>query len=66
MVTCYEEGDESHNRDKESDKRRVVETCLELDETIKILRANLQSCKYDNKRLIKEPEKQTKINAILL
>ena len=63
---CHEVGDGSHNRDEESDERRVVETPPDLVETVRSLRAELQSFKDDNKSLIKEKEKQTKINAVLL
>jgi hypothetical protein len=66
MVMCHEVGDGSHNRDEESDERRVVETPPDLAETVRSLRAELQSCKADNERLIKEQEKQTEINAVLL
>jgi 5'-deoxynucleotidase YfbR-like HD superfamily hydrolase len=66
MVTQHKVGDGSHNRDEESDERRVVETPLDLAETMRSLMAELQSCKADNKRLIKEQEKLTKINAVLL
>jgi hypothetical protein len=66
MVTCHEVGDGSHNRDEESDERRVVETPTDLDEIVRSIMAKLQSCKVDNERLIKEKEKQTKINAVLL
>jgi hypothetical protein len=59
MVTCHEVGDGSHNRDEESDERRAVETPLDLDETVRSLMVELQSCKADNERLIKEQEKQT-------
>jgi hypothetical protein len=54
-------GDGSHNRDEESDERRVVETPLDLAETVRSLMVELQSCKADNERLIKEKEKQTKL-----
>jgi hypothetical protein len=54
MVTCYEVGDVSHNRDEESDERRAVETPLDLAETVRGLRTELQSCKANNERLIKE------------
>ena len=54
-------GDGSHNRDEESNERRVVETPPDLDETVRSLMAELQSCKAGNERLIKEPEK-TNIN----
>jgi hypothetical protein len=55
----HEVGDGSHNRDKESDERRAVETPPDMDETVRSLMDELQSCKADNKRLIKEKEKQT-------
>jgi hypothetical protein len=57
MVTCHEVGDDSHNRDKESDERREVETPPDLAETVRSLMAELQSCKANNERLIKEKEK---------
>jgi hypothetical protein len=66
MVTCHEVGDASHNRDEEFDERRVVETPMDLVETVRSLMAELQSCKDENERLIKEKEKQTQINAVLL
>ena len=66
MVMHHEVGDGSHNRDEESDERRAVETPLDLDDTVRSLMVELQRCKADNERLIKEKEKQTKINAVLL
>jgi hypothetical protein len=66
MVTHHEVGDDSHNRDEEFDERRVVESPLDLAKTVRSLMAELQSCKADNERLIKEQEEQTKINAVLL
>jgi hypothetical protein len=66
MVTCQEVGDSSHNRDEESNKRRAVETPPDLAETVRSLMVKLQSCKDDNEILIKEKEKQTEINAVLL
>jgi hypothetical protein len=66
MVTCHEVGDGSHNRDEDSDERSVVETPLDLPETVRSLMVELESYKDDNERLIKEQENQTKINAILL
>jgi hypothetical protein len=66
MVTHHEVGDGSHNRDKESDERRVVETPSDLAEIVRSLMAELQSCKADNERLIKEKEKQMEINAVFL
>jgi hypothetical protein len=66
MVMHHEVGDSSHNRDEESNERRVVETPPDLAETMRSVMAKLQSCKADNKRLIKEQEKKTKINVVLL
>jgi hypothetical protein len=66
MVTHHEVGNGSNNRDEESNERRVVETPPDLAETLRSLMVKLQSCKADNERLIKEQEKQTKINAVLL
>jgi hypothetical protein len=37
MVTRHEVGDGSHNRDKEFDEKRAVETPPDLDETVRIL-----------------------------
>jgi hypothetical protein len=48
MVTCHELGEISHNRE-ESDERRVVETHLDLAETVEILMAELQSCRQTMK-----------------
>jgi hypothetical protein len=66
LVMHHEVGVGSHNRYEESDKRRAVETPSDLAETVRSLMVELQSCKADNKRLIKEKEKQTKINVFLL
>jgi hypothetical protein len=66
MVTHHEVGDGSHNRYEESDERRAVDTPPDLVETVRSLMVELQSCKADNERLIKEKEKKTKINAVLL
>jgi hypothetical protein len=66
MVMHHEVGDGSHNRDKESDERRAVEIPPDLTETVRSLMVKLQSCKADNERLIKEQEKQTKINVVML
>jgi hypothetical protein len=66
MVTHHEVGDGSHNRDEEYDERRVVETSPYLDETVRILMDELESCKADNERLIKKKEKKTEINAVFL
>jgi hypothetical protein len=59
MVKCHEVGDVSHNRDEEFDERKAVETPPYLAETVRSLMAELQSCKADNERLIKEKEKKT-------
>jgi hypothetical protein len=66
MVTCHEAGDGSHNRDKESDERRAVETPPDLAKIVKSLMDELNSCKANNEILIKEQEKKTKINAVFL
>ena len=66
MVTHQEVGEGSHNRDEESDERRVVGTPIDLAETVKSLIVELQSCKANNERMMKEEEKQTEINAVLL
>ena len=66
MVTRHEVRDESHNRDKEYDERMAVETPPDLDETVRSLMDELQSCKASNDILINEQEKQMKINALLL
>jgi hypothetical protein len=66
MVTYHEMGKGSHNREEESDERRVVETTSNLAETIRSLMVELQSFKKDNERIIKEQENKTEINAILL
>jgi 5'-deoxynucleotidase YfbR-like HD superfamily hydrolase len=66
MVTHHELGESSHNREEESDERRAVETPPDLDETVRSLMEELQSCKDENERLIKEQEKKTEINAVLL
>jgi hypothetical protein len=66
MVTHQEVGEGSHNRDEESDERRVVGTPPDLVETVRSLMVELQSCKADNERMMKEQEKQTEINAVLL
>jgi hypothetical protein len=39
MVTHHELGEISHNREEESDERRVVDTLPNLVETIRILMA---------------------------
>jgi hypothetical protein len=66
MVTHHEVGDGSHNRDEESDERRGVETPPDLVETVRSLMVELQRCKADNEMLIKDQEKKTEVNAILL
>jgi hypothetical protein len=66
MVTHHELGDGSHNRDKESNERRAVETPPELAETVRSLIVELQSYKAENERLIKDQEKQMEINAVFL
>jgi hypothetical protein len=41
MVMCHEVGDGSHNRDEAYEERRAVETPLDLDETVRNLKAEL-------------------------
>jgi hypothetical protein len=43
-----------------------VETHPYLVEIVRFLMEELQSCKDENERLIKEQEKKTKINTVLL
>jgi hypothetical protein len=57
MVTHQEVGEGSHNRDEESDERRAIGTPPDLAETVRSLMVELQSCKADNERMIKEQEK---------
>jgi hypothetical protein len=66
MVTHHDLGESSHNREEESDERRVVENPLDLAETVRILMAQLKSYKANNERLINKKEKKTEINAIPL
>jgi hypothetical protein len=66
MVTHHELGESSHNREEESNERGAVETPLYLDENVRILMVELKIYKADNEILIKEQEKQTEINAVLL
>jgi hypothetical protein len=66
MVTHHEVGEGSHNKDEESDERRVVGTPPDLAETVRSLMVELQSCKADNERMMKAQEKKTEINTVLL
>jgi hypothetical protein len=66
MVTHQEVGEGSHNRDEESDERRAIGAPPDLDEIVRSLMVELQSCKADNERMMKEQEKKTEINAVLL
>jgi hypothetical protein len=66
MVTPQHMGEGSHNRDKESDERRAMGTPPNITETVRSLMVELQRCKADNERMMKEQEKKTKINAFLL
>jgi hypothetical protein len=54
MVTHQEVGEGSHNRDEESDERRAIGTPPDLAETVRSLMDELQSCKADNERMMKE------------
>jgi hypothetical protein len=66
MVTHQEVGEGAHNRDEESDERREVRTPPYIANIVGSLMVELQSCKDDNERMMKEQEKQTKINVVLL
>jgi len=66
MVTYHEMEEGSHNREEEFDERRVVETPQDLAKTIRSLMVDLQIFKTNNERLMKEQEKQTEINVVLL
>jgi hypothetical protein len=66
MVTHHELGEISHNREEESNERREVETPPDFAETVRSLMEELQTCKANNERQIKEQKKQTEINAVLL
>jgi hypothetical protein len=65
-VTHQEVGEGSHNRDEESDERRAIGTPPDLAETVRSLMIELQSCEADTERMMKEQEKKTEINAVLL
>jgi hypothetical protein len=66
MVTHQEVGEDSHNRDEDSDERRAIGTPPDLAETVRSLIVELQSCKTDNEKMMKEQEKQIEINVVLL
>ena len=66
MVTHQEVGEGSHNKDEDSDKRTAIGTPPDLVETVRSLMVELQSCKADNERMMKEQENQTEINVVLL
>jgi hypothetical protein len=54
MVRYREIGEGSHNKEEESDERRVVETPLDLDETIRSLMEEIQILKANNERVMEE------------
>ena len=66
MVTHQEVGEGSHNRDEDLDERRAIGTPQDLAETVRSFMAKLQSYKANNERMMKEQEKKTEINAVLL
>ena len=49
MVMHHKVGDGSHNRDEDSDERRVVETPPDLVEIVRSLMVEPQSCKADKR-----------------
>jgi hypothetical protein len=66
MVKPQDMGEVSRNRDEESDKIGAMGTPPNIAETVRSLMVELQSCKADNERMMKEQEKQTEINVVLL
>jgi hypothetical protein len=54
MVTPQEMGEGSRNRDEESDERRAMGTPPNLVEIVRSLMVELQSCKANNERMMKE------------
>jgi hypothetical protein len=56
----------SHFRDEEYDDKRLVETPLDLVETIRIKKAKLIRYKDNNEKIIKAQEKKIELNAVLL
>jgi hypothetical protein len=66
MVTPQEMGEGSRNRDEESGERRAMGTPPNLAKTVRSLLVELQSCKADTERMMKEQEKKTEINVVLL
>jgi hypothetical protein len=66
MVTHHEVGEGSHNRDEDFEERRATRTPPDLDDIVRSLMVELQRCKVDNERMMKEQEKQTEINVVLL
>jgi len=66
MVTHHVWGESSHNEEEESYERSMLEIPPNLVETMRIIMEELQRFKADNERLMKEQEKKTEINAVLL
>jgi len=56
----------SHLRDDESNERKVVDTPLDLVETMRNLKVGLQICEYENESIMRAQEKHVQINVILL
>jgi hypothetical protein len=54
MVAHEEMGEGSHNRDEDFDERRAAGTPPDLAETVRTLMVELQSCKADSERMMKE------------
>jgi hypothetical protein len=66
MVKHHKVEDGSHNIDEEFDERRALETRPDLAKIVRSLMVELQRCKADNERLIKEKENKMEINVVLL
>ena len=54
------------NDETESNGRRFQDTPLDIVATMKSLRVELQSCREDNKRMLKAQEDQNQINAAII
>ena len=66
MLTDHEVGEGSHNIYEEFDERRAIGTPPDLAKIVRSLMVELQSCKDDNERMMKEQEKKIEINVVLL
>ena len=49
-----------------SDEQRGVGHSSDLEDTLRILKAEIRSCKADNDKIIQGQEKQAEVNAVIL